>query len=76
MNNSKLLFGQIMSNRIKSDKCLNWRLIKKIKHACYNVEPEELFYYNDNGVYCCTTDLNTWSANGELPKVNFKIEYN
>ena len=76
MNNSKLLFGQIMSNRIKTDRCLNWRLIKKIKHHDVKYEPEELFYYNDTGVYCCTTDLSTWSTNDELPKVNFKIEYN
>ena len=76
MNNSKLLFGQIMSKRVKADRWLNWRLIKSIKHHDANVEPEELFYYNGDGVYCCTTDFSTWSANGKLPKVAFKIEYN
>lgn len=76
MNNSKLLFGQIMSKRVKADRWLNWRLIKSIKHHDVNIEPEELFYYNGDGVYCCTTDLSTWSANGKLPKVTFKIEYN
>ena len=76
MNNSKLLFGQIMSNRIKADKWINWRLVKSVKAEPKRVEPEELFYYHDNGVYCCTIDLSTWSANGDLPKVNFKIEYN
>lgn len=76
MNNSKLLFGQIMSNRIKSDKWINWRLVKNVKAEPKKVEPEELFCYHGDGVYCCTTDLNTWSAKGDLPKVAFKIEYN
>lgn len=73
MNLVELFWKQAKSCVLKDSKHLNWYLLNNIKSQ--KNEPEEMYYYEGDGVVCCTLDYNTWSMNNKMPNNLFKVAY-
>lgn len=73
MNLVKLFWKQSRRSVLKGRKYLNWYLLSKLKDVKY--EPEEVYYYEGDGVVCGTTDYMSWSMNSKFPKTSFKVAY-